>query len=80
MEALTGSKVLIVLIALGFLAAGLAIPLVTFLCVSRIVMAMGFDGTIPSGFGDVSERFHSPVKATTAWAILGLDRCLHLQL
>jgi amino acid transporter len=72
LEALTGSKVLIVLIALGFLAAGLAIPLVTFLCVSRIVMAMGFDGTLPSSFGDVSERFHSPVKATTAWAILGL--------
>ncbi len=72
MEVLTGSKVLIVLIALGFLAAGLAIPLVTFLCVSRIVMAMGFDGTIPATFGDVSERFHSPVKATTAWAILAL--------
>jgi amino acid transporter len=72
MEVLTGSKLLIVLIALGFLAAGLAIPLVTFLCVSRIVMAMGFDGTIPAAFGDVSERFHSPVKATTAWAILAL--------
>lgn len=69
---LAGSKFLTVLIALGFLAAGLAIPLVTFLCVSRIVMAMGFDGTLPSAFGDVSERYHSPVKATTAWAILGL--------
>jgi amino acid transporter len=72
MEVLAGSKVVVVLIALGFLAAGLAIPLVTFLCVSRIVMAMGFDGTIPGAFGDVSERFHSPVKATTAWAILAL--------
>ena len=72
LEVLTSSKLLIILIALGFLAAGLAIPLVTFLCVSRIVMAMGFDGTIPSQFGDVSERFHSPVKATTAWAILAL--------
>jgi amino acid transporter len=72
LEVLTGSKLLIILIALGFLAAGLAIPLVTFLCVSRIVMAMGFDGTIPSAFGDVSERFHSPVKATAAWAILAL--------
>ena len=72
LEVLTGSKLLIILIALGFLAAGLAIPLVTFLCVSRIVMAMGFDGTLPAQFGDVSERFHSPVKATGAWAILAL--------
>jgi amino acid transporter len=72
MEVLAGSKFLTVLIALGFLAAGLAIPLVTFLCVSRIVMAMGFDGTLPARFGDVSERYHSPVKATTAWALLGL--------
>jgi amino acid transporter len=72
LEVLTGSKVLIILIALGFLAAGLAITLVTFLCVSRIVMAMGFDGTLPSKFGDVSERFHSPVWATTAWAVLAL--------
>lgn len=72
LEVLTQSKILIILIALGFLAAGLAIPLVTFLCVSRIIMAMGFDGTLPGVFGAVSERFHSPVVATTAWALLGL--------
>jgi amino acid transporter len=72
LEVLAGSQFLTVLIALGFLAAGFAIPLVTFLCVSRIVMAMGFDGTLPGALGDVSERYHSPVKATTAWAILGL--------
>jgi amino acid transporter len=72
LEVLTTSKFLIILIALGFLAAGLAITLVTFLCVSRIVMAMGFDGSLPRAFGDVSDRFHSPVKATTAWAVLAL--------
>jgi amino acid transporter len=69
---LTHSKVLIVLVALGFVAAGLAIPLVTFLCVSRIIMAMGFDGTLPPRLADVSERFHSPTKATTLWAVLAL--------
>jgi amino acid transporter len=72
LEVLSTSKVLIILIALGFLAAGLAIPLVTFLCVSRIIMAMGFDGTLPPKLADVSERFRSPTKATTAWAILAL--------
>jgi amino acid transporter len=72
LEVLTHSKVLIVLVALAFVAAGLAIPLVTFLCVSRIIMAMGFDGTLPPGFANVSERFHSPVVATSAWAVLGL--------
>jgi amino acid transporter len=72
LEVLTHSKILIVLVALAFVAAGLAIPLVTFLCVSRIIMAMGFDGTLPPGFARVSERFHSPVVATTAWAVLGL--------
>lgn len=69
---LSQSDIITVLIGIGFIAGGFGIANVVFANSSRVMMAMGLDGTLPKLFSDVSPRFHSPIKATTIWSFLAL--------
>jgi basic amino acid/polyamine antiporter, APA family len=60
------------LIGIGFIAGGFGIANVVFVNASRVMMAMSLDGSLPKVFSDVSERYHSPIKATTLWSALAL--------
>ena len=72
LSVLSQSKFVTLLIGLGFIAGGFGIANVVFANSSRVMMAMGLDGTLPKMFSDVSPRFHSPIKATTIWSLLAL--------
>jgi amino acid transporter len=61
-----------ILVALGFICGGFGIANVVFLNASRVMMAMGLDGSLPSFFSEVSDRRHTPVKAATLWSVLAL--------
>jgi amino acid transporter len=69
---LSQNDVVTLLIGIGFIAGGFGIANVVFVNASRVMMAMGLDGTLPKLFADVSPRFHSPIKSTTIWSILAL--------
>jgi amino acid transporter len=69
---LSSNWFVVVLIAIGFICGGFGIANVVFLNSSRVMMAMGLDGSLPSFFSDVSERYHTPVKAATLWSFLAL--------
>jgi APA family basic amino acid/polyamine antiporter len=66
---LSQNDVVTLLIGIGFIAGGFGIANVVFANSSRVMMAMGLDGTLPKMFADVSPRFHSPIKATTIWSV-----------
>jgi amino acid transporter len=69
---LSNNTAITILIGIGFIAGGFGIGNVVFANASRVMMAMGLDGTLPKLFCDVSPRFHTPVKATTIWSVLAL--------
>jgi basic amino acid/polyamine antiporter, APA family len=69
---LSDNSAITILIGIGFIAAGFGIGNVVFANASRVMMAMGLDGTLPKLFCDVSPRYHTPVKATTIWSVLAL--------
>jgi amino acid transporter len=69
---LSNSTAITVLIGIGFIAGGFGIGNVVFANASRVMMAMGLDGTLPKLFCDMSPRYHTPVKATTIWSVLAL--------
>ncbi len=69
---LSNNWIVTVLIAIGFICGGFGIANVVFLNASRVMMAMGLDGSLPSFFSDVSERRHTPLKAATLWSFLAL--------
>ncbi len=64
--------VVTILIAVGFICGGFGIANVVFLNSSRVMLAMGLDGSLPSFFSDVAERNHAPFKAATLWSFLAL--------
>ena len=69
---LTSNPVVVSLVALGFIVGGFAIANVVFVNSARVMMAMGLDRTLPTLFADVSERYHTPVKAATLWSVCAL--------
>jgi len=60
------------IIGIGFVAWVLYYELYTIFPGSRILLAWAFDRLAPAFFGDVSERFHTPVKASIFIGILGV--------
>jgi amino acid transporter len=64
---LTTSPVVTVLFALGFVAVGIQLLIGIAWGSSRVILAMSFDRMLPTRLGDVSPRFHTPVKATVAF-------------
>jgi APA family basic amino acid/polyamine antiporter len=69
---LSGNWIVTILVAAGFICGGFGIANVVFVNASRIMMAMGLDGSLPSFFSDVSENRHTPMKAATLWSVLAL--------
>ena len=69
---LTSNPLVVTLVALGFIVGGFAIANVVFINSARVMMAMGLDGSLPRFFSDVSDRYHTPVKATTLWSACAL--------
>lgn len=67
---LTNNPVLIVIEVIGLFAWGIAGLIAIGLVGSRIMLAAGFDRTLPSKLGYVSSRFHTPVVAVLIFAIL----------
>ncbi len=68
---LTGSVPLLLIIGAGFILwALLGTPLST-LQATRYMLAWSLDRTVPRQFGEVSDRFHTPVKAIIFCAITG---------
>ena len=60
---LTGNVVIATVINLGLIAWAIIIIPSNWMATTRIMLAMGFDRILPSRFADVSDRFHTPVKA-----------------
>jgi basic amino acid/polyamine antiporter, APA family len=69
---LTSNPLVVSLVALGFIVGGFAIANVVFINSARVMMAMGLDGSLPRFFSDVSDRYHTPVKAATLWSACAL--------
>jgi len=68
---LTENPILIFLLGWGFVAWNFMYAIYSILPQSRIALAWAFDRIAPSFFGDVSERFHTPVKSIILFAIGG---------
>ncbi|MEM4474290.1 MAG: APC family permease, partial [Candidatus Bathyarchaeia archaeon] len=60
------------LIGLGFTAWVAYYDLYSVFPGARILLAWSFDRLAPAAFGDVSERFHTPVKASIFIGVLGV--------
>ena len=69
---LTTSPVLTVLLALGFIANGIQILIGIAWGSSRVILALAFDRQLPARLGDVSPRYHTPVKALVAFYLIGV--------
>ena len=69
---LSSSWLTTLLVSIGFICGGFGIANVVFLNASRVMMAMGLDGSLPSFFSEVSPRRHTPVKAATLWSAAAL--------
>ncbi|MGI8720818.1 MAG: APC family permease [Geodermatophilaceae bacterium] len=68
---LTGSVPLLLIIGIGFILwALMGTPLST-LQATRYMLAWSLDRTVPRQLGEVSDRFHTPVKAIIFCAITG---------
>jgi amino acid transporter len=81
----TQNPVLTGIIGFGLCGWGIAMALATYLFVSRIVFAWGFDRVVPIKIAQVNERFHSPVIALViigagAEAFLLIYTYLHTQI
>ena len=69
---LTGSPVVTVLLALGFIFNGLQVLIGIAWGASRVILALAFDRQLPPSMGDVSPRYHTPVKALVAFYLVSV--------
>jgi amino acid transporter len=69
---LTSNPLVIVLIAVGFIAWTFMWIPINILTGSRVLFAWAFDRVVPERLGDVSERFHTPVLAITLITVVAL--------
>jgi amino acid transporter len=69
---LTTSPVLVILLALGFIATGFQILIGMAWGGSRLILALAFDRMLPPRLGDVSARYHTPVKAIALFFAIGV--------
>ena len=69
---LTDSVPLLILISLGWIAAIFAGMYVLFTVCTRNFLAFSLDRVLPGDLGEVSPRFHTPVRITGLIAILAV--------
>lgn len=65
--ALTASPILLVLIALGYIANSFQVTCNCYIGMTRVLVAMGLDRTLPTWFAKVHGRLRSPVNAHLAY-------------
>jgi len=68
---LTNNWILLFLLGWGFVAWNFVYAALSIMPQSRIALAWSFDRIVPSFFGDVSEKLHTPVKNIIFMAIGG---------
>jgi amino acid transporter len=68
---LTENAVVNAISAAAWMAWGIAIVMILFIFMTRVLFAWSFDRLIPKFFADVSDRFHTMVKGTIAVIIVG---------
>lgn len=69
---LTSNPVVLILMALGFMLIGLHFSVAVYLNMTRVLTAMGMDGSLPTWLSKVNERVHAPVNAAIFYAVLAL--------
>jgi amino acid transporter len=69
---MTDSPIVIILLALGFIATAFQILIGMAWGASRIIMSMAFDRLLPERLGDVNERTRTPVNALLAIAVMSV--------
>ncbi len=69
---LTASPVLLVLIAAGYIANAFQVTCNCYIGMTRVLVAMGLDRTLPAWFANVHERLHSPVNAHLAYFVAAI--------
>jgi len=67
---MTGSPIVTILLALGFITVGYYFATCVFLNMTRVMTAMGMDRTLPEWFAKVNERVHAPVNAAIFYFVL----------
>jgi amino acid transporter len=60
---LANNVVIATVINIGLIAWAIIIIPSNWMATTRIILAMGFDRVLPGRFADVSDRYHTPVKA-----------------
>lgn len=68
---LTTNPILSAFFALGWIAWGVAAVAILFMMLTRLPLAWSLDRIVPASLADVSERFHTPVKATVIVILVG---------
>jgi APA family basic amino acid/polyamine antiporter len=58
------------LVATGVIAGLLAVMLVLYYALTRIIFAMARDGLLPAMFGNINKKTHTPVKTTIICGVL----------
>jgi len=61
-----------ILICLAFIFGYITVTGWSFIIFSRAVFALAFDRFFPTPFADISEKYHTPVKAIILYAILNI--------
>jgi basic amino acid/polyamine antiporter, APA family len=70
--ALTASPVLLVLIALGYMANSFQVTCNCYIGMTRVLVAMGLDRALPTWFAKVHGRLRSPVNAHLAYFVAAI--------
>ena len=70
--AITASPILIVLIALGYMANSFQVTCNCYIGMTRILVAMGLDRSLPTWFSRIHARFRSPVNAHLAYFLASI--------
>jgi amino acid transporter len=68
---LTSNIAILAIVGLNLVLWNIMYPALSLIGQSRITLAWSFDRLIPSWFGDVSERFHTPVKNLIFFGVCG---------
>jgi basic amino acid/polyamine antiporter, APA family len=70
--AITGSPIVVLLIAVGYLLNGFQIVCNCYIGMTRVMVAMSLDRLLPEWFSKVDEKLHTPVNAHLAYFLASI--------
>ena len=70
--ALTGSPIVVLIIAIGYLLNGFQIVCNCYIGMTRVMVAMSLDRLLPEWFSKVDEKLHTPVNAHLAYFLASI--------